>query len=177
MSLDASASQDLPPNVTSSTLRTNYSAYLLCALRLLRRQNPTSFYSFHVLSTMKHLGPISYALGASTSLYNEILFLKWTQFADLHGMADLMQEMINQGLEANEVTMVLVRKLNEKRKYAQDGKYGPVVKAWWNMRGNKEGWTKVWSLYDAIQTEDRMKSEEALSIDEDANEGEAESEA
>ena len=167
----SSTSAALPPNTVFSILQTNYSQYLLFALRLLRSHYPTSSYALHVLPTIKRLGSISYVLGASTALYNEILFLQWTQFSDLHGMAELLHEMINQGIETNEVTMVLLQKICEKRRYGLMGKYGPVVKAWWNMRSNNEDWTKVWGVYEMIRNEQRAKGERAVPIDEEEHGG------
>lgn len=162
-------------NTTFSILRSNYSHYLLSALRLLRRHHPTSFFALYLLPTMKRLGPISYVLGASTGLYNEILFLKWTQFSDLHGMADVMQEMKNQGIETNEVTMFIIRKLKQKRAHGLLGRFGPVVKAWWEMRGNKEGWARVWGIYETFRKEQRRSEKEASEAGE-GDEGDREAE-
>ena len=153
----------LPTTTLFSILQSNYADCLLSALRLLRRYHPTSLYAHSILSTMKRLGPISYALGANTNIYNEILFLKWMQFSDLHGMADLMQEMIDQGIEMNEVTKVFIRRLWSKKRYGRMGRMGPVVQAWWEMRGNVEGWRRVWGIYEDVKKEDREKRErEAL---------------
>ncbi|MCJ1450609.1 hypothetical protein MMC28_000942 [Mycoblastus sanguinarius] len=141
----------LQVNTLVSILQSNYAHYTLSALRLLRRHHPTSFYSLHLLPTIKRLGPISYVLGASTALYNETIFLKWTQFSDLHGMADLMQEMINQGVESNEVTLVFLDGVKTKRSQGRQGQMGDVVKAWWNMRGTQEGWNRVQGLYGTFK--------------------------
>ena len=157
------ASIALPTNTLFSILQNNYADYLLSALRLLRRHHPTSFYALFLLPTVKRLGPISYVLGASTDLYNEVLFLKWTQFSDLHGMADLMQEMVNQGIEMNEVTMVFIRRLSAKKRYGRMGRFGPIVQKWWDMRGHVEGWRRVWSIYEDVRREGRARRErEAL---------------
>jgi hypothetical protein len=164
----------LPTSTLISILQYNYADYLLSALRLLRRHHPTSFYALYLLPHMKRLGPISYVLGASTAFYNEILFLKWTQFSDLHGMADLMQEMINQGIETNEVTMVFIRRLNAKRRYGRMGRFGPVLQKWWDMRGNVEGWKRVWGMYEQIKREDRERVERDALVQSRAYEGEGE---
>lgn len=164
----------LPTNTLISILQSNYADYLLSSLRLLRRHHPTSFYALYLLPHMKRLGPISYVLGASTGFYNEILFLKWTQFSDLHGMADLMQEMVNQGIETNEVTMVFIRRLNSKRKYGRMGRFGPVLQKWWDMRGNVEGWKRVWGMYEQIKREDKERAERDALMQAQAYEGEGE---
>jgi len=164
----------LPTNTLISILQSNYADYLLSALRLLRRHHPTSFYALYLLPHMKRLGPISYVLGASTGLYNEILFLKWTQFSDLHGMADLMQEMFNQGIETNEVTMVFIRRLNSRRRYGRMGRFGLVLQKWWNMRGNVEGWKRVWGMYEQIKREQRERAERDALMQAQAYEGKGE---
>lgn len=174
MSSTTPTSVALPTNTLISILQSNYADYLLSALRLLRRHHPTSFYALYLLPHMKRLGPISYVLGASTGLYNEILFLKWTQFSDLHGMADLMQEMVNQGIETNEVTMVFIRRLNSKRRYGRLGRFGPVLQKWWDMRGNVEGWKRVWAMYEQIKREDKERSERDLLMQGQTYEGEGE---
>ena len=155
----------VPTNTLFAILQTNYADCLLSAMRLLRRRYPTSFYPFYILPTMKDLGQMSYVLGATINLYNEILFLKWTQFSDLHGMADLMQEMLNQGIEMNEITKVILRRVIAERRWSRMGKFGPIKQKWWSMRGHVEGWHKVSSIYGNVRRGDRARQErEALVI-------------
>jgi len=156
---EARAPRELPTNTLFSILQSNYADYLLSALRLLRRHHPTSSYPFYLLPTMKRLGSISYVLGVNTNFYNEILLLKWTQSSDLHGMADLLQEMINQGIEMNEVTFVLIRRLSHKRRYAFHGRFGPIAQKWWDMGGNMDGWRRVWSIYEGVRREESHRRE------------------
>ena len=143
----------IPINNLLIILNRNYAEYCLFALRLFREKYPTSSYAMHVLATMKARGPISYVLGASSEIYNEVLFLKWTQQSDLHAVADLMEEMLNQGIEGNETTVALSKGIAQQRRSGMRGYMGPVVKEWWNMRGNVDGWRRVCSLYDRIQSE------------------------
>lgn len=172
--LNAPAPAALPTNTLISILQSNYADYLVSALRLFRRHHPSSFYALYLLPHMKRLGPISYVLGASTGLYNEILFLKWTQFSDLHAMADLMQEMLNQGIETNEVTMVFIRRLWAKRRHGLIGRFGPVMQKWWDMRGNREGWNRVWAMYLQIKEEEKEKAERDALVQNQAYDGEGE---
>ena len=131
-------------------LHQNYAEYCLHTLRLFRRKHPSSSYALRVLATMKDLGPISYVLGVSTDLYNEVLFLQWTQYSDLHGMADTMAEMFNQGIEGNDVTVALFKGIVRQRRRGGQLWEGPVIKEWWNMRGNVEGWRRVKDGYGKI---------------------------
>ena len=144
----------LPTDTLYSILSTNYSEYLLSALRLLRRHHPTSSYALSLLPTVKRLGPISYVLGASTSLYNEIMFLRWTQYSDLHGVADTLQEMLDQGTEANGVTNMLTERLRTNRRLGRRGRMGPVVARWWALRATDEGWRRILGLEHSIRKEE-----------------------
>lgn len=144
----------LPTDTLYSILSTNYADYLLSALRLLRRHHPTSSYALYLLPTIRRLGPISYVLGASTGFFNEIFFLRWTQYSDLHGIADLLQEMLDQGIEINSVTTNLLVQLKMDRRAGLKGRKGPVVQKWWKLRGTDEGWKRIVGLDLVIQNEE-----------------------
>ena len=151
----------LPANTLFHILQTNYATCLLSAMRLLRRHFPTSNYALYLLPTIKRLGPISYVLGASTGLYNELLFLKWTQYSDLHGMADLLQEMMNRGIDLDIVTMVLLKRVRRRRRYGKMGRLGPVVQKWWDLRGTGEGWSRIVGIEQAARREEVERAERA----------------
>ena len=140
----------IPINELLLILHRNYAEYCLHTLRLFRRKHPTSLYALHVLTSIKDFGPISYVLGVSTDIYNEFLFLQWTQYSDLHGMADTMAEMHNQGIEGNDVTVALIKGIARLRRRAKSSFAGPVMKEWWYMRGNVEGWRRVEVGYQKI---------------------------
>ena len=140
----------IPINELLLILHRNYAEYCLHTLRLFRRKHPTSLYALHVLTSIKDFGPISYVLGVSTDIYNEFLFLQWTQYSDLHGMADTMAEMHNQGIEGNDVTVALIKGIARLRRRAKRSFAGPVMKEWWYMRGNVEGWRRVEAGYRKI---------------------------
>ena len=149
-SANLSKTKAIPINELLLILHRNYAEYCLHALRLFRRKHPTSLYALHVLAKIKDLGPISYVLGVSTDIYNEFLFLQWTQYSDLHGMADTMAEMLNQGIEGNDVTVALIKGIARQRRRAKRSFAGPVMKEWWYMRGNVEGWRRVEGGYQKI---------------------------
>ncbi|MCJ1462803.1 hypothetical protein MMC07_001406 [Pseudocyphellaria aurata] len=146
-----------------SILQNNYGDYCLSALRLLRREFPSSPYVLHLLPTIKRFGPISYVLGASTALYNEILFVKWTQYSDLDGMADLVKEMLDKGVEVNEVSIKLLVAVAKERQKAlsADGDLNQAKKAWWRLSGVQESWHRMRLLLDAsIQDLRRRRASE-----------------
>ena len=128
-----------------SVMKNNYSDYCLSALRLLRREFPRSPYVLHLLPTIKRFGPISYVLGATTALYNEILFVKWTQYSDLAGMADLVKEMLDKGVEINEVSIHLLVAVAQERQRAlsADGDVNQATKMWWRLSGVQASWDRV----------------------------------
>ncbi len=161
--IEREVSMALATNELFYILQENYAEYLLRALRLLRSHHPTSNYALYLLPTIKRLGPISYVLGTSPGLYNELLFLKWTEYSDLHGMADLLQEMMDKGIETNSVTMVLLARLRRLRRYGRIGKMGPVVQHFWHMRGTQEGYRRIVGL-DARAKEEEVQREERESM-------------
>ena len=140
----------IPVNNLLSILHRNYAEYCLQALRLLRRKHPTSPYAPYVLATIKRRGPISYVLGVSTDIYNEILFLQWTQYSDLQGMADTIEELLNHGIDGTEVPLALLKGIGKQRRMGRRAFFGPVVKKWWDMRGTLEGWRRVLNVYERI---------------------------
>lgn len=133
----------LPTNAILTNLQANYAYHNLLALRIWRRNHSTSTFALQLLPRIKSLGPISYVLGASTSLYNEVLFVKWTHFNDLNGVADLLNEMGNQGIEPNILTLSFLRFISRTRNADLAGQSGKALQSWWNMRAVNEGWQRV----------------------------------
>lgn len=161
----------IPVNEVLLILQSNYTDYCLVALRLFRKRHPTSLYAQHILSTIRQRGPISYVLGVSADIYNEALFLHWTQFSDLHGLADMIEEMLNQGIEGNGVTIALIKGISDQRRNARQGKKGrSSMREWWHMRGTAEGWRRVLRLHERIASQLTkravMLADEAKSEDE-----------
>ena len=138
---------------TYSILEYNYAKYLVHALRLLRKSFPTSPIVFAFLPTIKLLSQMSYVLGTSTALYNEILFLQWTQRADLHGMADILTEMAGQGIRPDKGTLVVLRAVardhHDASNILREKKTGKDT--WWSLRSVQEGWTRLRPLYLRIK--------------------------
>ncbi len=173
---DLTKTNVFPPSVLLSILQHNYSHYCLHVLRLLRREFPTSPYALNLLPAIKHLGPVSYVLGASPALYNEILFLKWTQYTDLEGMADLLEEMRNQGVEINSVTIKILLAVAKDRNRALCINNGTdseeIAKAWWRLKGVRESWERLQLLMTDARRElhlrERMEQEQQP-IDDDDN--------
>ncbi|KAL9004569.1 MAG: hypothetical protein Q9188_002614 [Gyalolechia gomerana] len=132
-------------------LSSNYGDYCLLAMRRLRRAFPMSPYCMNMLPTIKRLGPISHALAASVELYNELVFLRWKEYSDLHGMADLIFEMGNQGIESNEVTLKVLRMVRYARRTAMTE--SRTMKLWWNLRPVETGWQRLKSAEKQVRLE------------------------
>ncbi|KAL9603698.1 MAG: hypothetical protein Q9219_001017 [cf. Caloplaca sp. 3 TL-2023] len=122
-------------------LSSNYGDYCLAAMRHLRRAFPTSPYCMNMLPQIKRLGPISHVLAVSVDLYNEILFLLWKEYSDLHSMADLIIEMGNQGIESNELTLRVLTMVRRARRNAMAEDL--PMKLWWDMRPVETGWQRL----------------------------------
>lgn len=131
----------------------NYAALNAEALHQLRRYYPGSPYSLRLLPHIKSLGKISYVLGASPTLYNETFFARWEQHRDLHGVLDLLKEMIDQGLKPNLLTFRFLRHLDKIRTKDLRGDRGQIIQAWWHVRSNEEAWTSLHQLYFQLQSE------------------------
>lgn len=131
-------------------LETNYASHCLFALRLLHKHFRNSPYAMSLLPKIKSLGPISYVLGTSTDLYNELMFIKWREYSDLHGISELGTELRDRGLAVNQMTLEVLRAVVLMSKQGAKGKYGEVVMAWWGLQGTVAGVAKVNGLYGRL---------------------------
>ena len=64
--------------------------------------------AYSVLKELKALGPVSYIYGATTALYNELLWVKWRAYGDLLGVSELLTEMERGGVQFDEVSSTLL---------------------------------------------------------------------
>ena len=147
-------------------LQAVYGPCLLKAQRFLRINFPHSPYTLALLPAIKALGPISYVLGTSTELYNELLFVRWKHYRDLHGCADLLAEMLSRGILIDGRTMAVWRDADRTRteekskseeretmpngdaeavnKTWRDGTVNPLGGMWWLLQGSQSAWNS-WS--------------------------------
>lgn len=176
------------PEAMSSIVQHNYGRYCLKALQLLRREFPASLYAHMILPTIKQLGPISHVLGVTSGLYNELLYLKWTAYADLHGMADILEEMRTQGIQQDNVTTAVIRLVEREREAQLNGievdetakedggekeeehkhlqhligirpKPNTAAAAWWKLGHVQEGWLR---LQDSFHAAEMLMEEQRL---------------
>ena len=103
-----------------------YGPSLLHAARLYRTRFPRSPYALSLLSKIKEYGPFSYVLGASTALYNELLYLTWVHYRDLDGCAQLVEEMVARGLQIDRRTVAVIE--DAKRVRDREKSVGAMVR-------------------------------------------------
>ncbi|MCJ1404079.1 hypothetical protein MMC11_007304 [Xylographa trunciseda] len=135
-----------------SILQTNYAPLLFHAMRLLRTRFPASTYALALIPHIKRLGPVSYVLGASIALYNETLYLQWVYYRDLHACADLVQEMVEQGIGTDNITGKVFKDAERVRRKAKWGtgsdfsgngqESTKVSIRWWKLQGVRSGWER-----------------------------------
>ena len=147
-------------------LSMHYGEYCLAGMRQLRRSYPASPYCMNILPTIKRLGPISHVLGATPDLYNEVLFLRWKEYSDLHGMADLLMEMSNHAIERTHMTLYVLKLVRSSRQRAYASQQNPSMRLWWELTTVRNGMQRLRYLAREIseevtQAEDRRLKHEA----------------
>ena len=161
-------------------LEATYGSQILDAQRILRVRFPYSQYTLALLPMIKALGPISYVLGTSTDLYNEVLFIRWKHYRDLHACADLLAEMLNRGIPADGKTIAvyedakkvrvaeksILRSSNISPKTEQQGKdedqtpwIDKVAGKWWLLQRVQSGWSRLSDMREEISVRWKEESE------------------
>ncbi|MCJ1482687.1 hypothetical protein MMC06_002853 [Schaereria dolodes] len=151
-----------------SLLQTNYSLLCVFAIRIFRTKFPASPYAMNLLPNIKRLGPISYVLGASVDLYNELLYLRWVQYSDLHSVTELVNEMLDQGIGSNGITVKVLIDVERKRSKGTKGELGEFMKAWWSLPSQADAVSKVILAYQRLKKDQREIARQQ-EIEEEAN--------
>lgn len=130
----------VPPEAVVSVL---YPRMLLVAFRLLRDNFPKSPLIGQFRSTIKSHGRVSSVVGASTGLYNDLIYFHWRGCSDLPGVVTLLQEMEVTGVEPNKRTKQLLdsiffQRKTDEREYNRLRDQGVDVPKdpWWDMAPN-----------------------------------------
>ena len=153
-------------------LEANYASHCLKAMRLLRIDYPASPFASALIPQMKRLGSVSYVLGASTSLYNELLYIRWLHFHDIHGVATLVDEMLDHGIGIDAMTITILQDGRKYRKKAAKGEFGPVAQGVLQLQGIAAGWTR-WNLALQKAHSDKATNDQRREEEKDLNEHEA----
>ena len=179
--LDAKAtSTDSPSQVQEllspallAALPSLLSSLLLQTIRHLRTYFPLSYYPYILLPHLRSISPLALILCTSTPLYNELLFLTYVQRNSLHGLISLLDEMRDQGIEGDEVTIGLLTVIRKQRhkdlklgaKWEERNKTGNGEKEWrrrlwWEMEPNKEAWVEILERISMLTREIETKAME-----------------
>lgn len=135
--------EDSTRNHNISIITHIYPALLLSALNQLKDDFPSSTLPFTLLPRIKRLGRTSYILGASTPLYNTIIDLTHTTYADFHRIDEILHELDNSGLEFDSRTLEILEQIAREGEKGRKGRLGINEKQVWNMDLITDGWRKV----------------------------------
>ena len=174
---DPTPSMNVPsketPKVSSlEILEANYASHCLKAMRIFRTVHPTSPFASALIPQMKRLGSISYVLGASTALYNEMLYMRWVHFHDVHGVATLVDEMLDHGIGIDDMTVTILQNGRKYRKMAAQGEFGQLAQGILQLQGIAAGWSK-WNLALQKAYSDKAMNDQRQEEENDLDEHEA----
>lgn len=102
----------------------NYPHHLLTALTTLRTHFSASQLALSILPTVKNYGRSSYALGATTALYDKLLRTAWLQQSSYSMLVSLLTDMHNGAVEFSADTLTLLDQVIKEHTMARSGKLG-----------------------------------------------------
>lgn len=131
------------PAPDSKILFANYPHHLLTALTTLRTQFPASAFPLLILPKIKSLGRSSFALGATTALYTQLLRTAWLQQCSYPLLCTLLTEMHNAAIEFNLDTLTLLDKVIKEYEMARSGRLSREMQMVYGMEQFGEGIREV----------------------------------
>jgi hypothetical protein len=137
--MDGPSTPAASPSISSKLLFATYPHHLHTAASLLRAHFPTSPLPLSILPTIKSLGRSSYALGASTSLYNLLLRTAWHQHSSYDIIDELLSDMDNGGIEFDLDTLAILDAVLAEFASVRRGEMGSSAKLVWDMDMFGEG--------------------------------------
>lgn len=94
---------------TEATLDGRYPKYLAATIKQASSKLQDPYLAMSIFQQAKTKGVESYIIGCTTSVYNTILSLRWEHWKDVYGMHALINEMISNGVSANDGTRRIVQ--------------------------------------------------------------------
>ncbi|ORX92624.1 hypothetical protein BCR34DRAFT_580967 [Clohesyomyces aquaticus] len=137
--LEEKQKEEIDPRI----LFPNYPSLLVHAVSLLRVRFPQSQSPLSILPMLKSLGRSSYALAATTSLYNHLIRAVWVQHASYTYIDELLTDMDNGGIEFDSKTLELLDTILVEYEKAAKGRFGRLVKEVWSLEHMAEGARKL----------------------------------
>ncbi|KAI9845396.1 MAG: hypothetical protein M1837_004874 [Sclerophora amabilis] len=154
--------KSIPP---LAILGINYPHLLLLATRLLRNVHHTPTLALSLFARIKSLSPISYVLGATTALYNEILKVRWYDSRDFWGVDELLLEMERGGVDFDARTEAILREANAERRVVERGEMGQWKETLWAIEGGRGAGMRLRLWKELVSTRVQELSEKQLDID------------
>jgi hypothetical protein len=121
----------------------NYPHHLLTALSTLRTNFPSSPLPLSILPAIKSLGRSSYALGATTALYTQLLRTAWLQQSSYPLLINLLTDMHNGAVEFSLDTLHLLDAVVKEYDMARSGRLGREMQMVYGMEQFGEGIREV----------------------------------
>ena len=145
----------------------NYPSHCLLALRLLHDKFPASPLALTLLPAIKRAGPMSYVLGATTALYNELLSIHWLVYNNMRAMADLVTEMDEQDVQFSGETLEILELPAWERDAVKRGTKGRSLAALWEMEEMEAAFARLQALRWVVQSklkQERLKESDPLAL-------------
>ena len=139
------------PRSPVSTIGPRYARLLFVAMRILYRNFHLPSECLALFARVKSLGPVSYILGASTSMYNEMLHITWVSYADFHAVVHLLTEMDRGGLEFSPRTVRILEAIATEQERVGQGQLGEVMRDLWELDPMTSGLEKIHHWIDVVQ--------------------------
>ena len=108
----------------------NLAPSLVHTATTLRTKFPTSPLLLALIPRLRQTGPSAFALGATTSLYNECLAQLVERNGDFLAVADMIAEMEREVIPSDKKTTDLLSSLLEEADYMRSGRYGEAAKSY-----------------------------------------------
>ncbi|KAL7269061.1 hypothetical protein RUND412_008284 [Rhizina undulata] len=102
----------------------NYADLVLEGMRILRKDFSDLAGVLSIFERIKRLGAESYVVGCSVGVYNQMIDTKWDGYRDLYKIKELVDEMEVNGIEGDENTVEILRKIGKDVELMNGGKKG-----------------------------------------------------
>lgn len=125
---------------TAFLLAEHLADYLLIYLKTAETNFPSSHFPISLLPYLRSLGPATYALGASTALYNTHMAAYYARFpTDLYIVTDTLAEMDRLAYAFDGDTLLLLQRIETDARNLRLGKGGLGLKALWSTERALKG--------------------------------------
>jgi len=121
----------------------NFPKLLYQAAVVLAEHFPSSLYNQAILPQLRHSGPTTFALGATTELYNLSITYAFEKHQDLPQIADSLDEMERVFIQPNEGTLNILTQVSIWARRVRDGAYGDMAQTVFGMERLKKSLASI----------------------------------